>query len=101
MTSKKAQGGRASSLPYLIGANRLLTGLKSVRRVQYTAVGDHTTLMARGETEIELKSNGKCAIRTVTKWPQTAEIKLNAEKTQLISLGQNRIKELEINGEVY
>ena len=53
--------------------------------------------MAHGETEIELKSNGKCAIRTVTEWAQTAEIKLNAERTQLISLGQNGIKELEIN----
>ena len=77
-----------------------MLGLKSVREVQATAFADDTTLVAHGETEKELQSNVKSAIRTVTEWAQIAEIKLNAEKTQLISLGRNRTKQLEINGKI-
>ena len=92
------QGGRASPLLYRIGANSLLAGLNSLNGVRATAFADDTAIVATGDNERELRSNVKGAIRTITEWAKAAEIQLNSEKTETISIGRTKIERIEVGG---
>ena len=90
------QGGRASPLLYRIGANDLLTGLNAVKNTRPTAYADDTAIVTSGNSEEELKTNVKAAMRAVSEWAGRAEIKLNTSKTEIISIGRCRVSSLQI-----
>ena len=92
------QGGRASPLLYRIGSNDLLTKLNQVKGICATAYADDTAIVASGDTKQELESNVRAAIAAVSDWAKTAEIKLNTDKTEIISVGRTAIKKLEVGG---
>ena len=98
LTSERGtpQGGRASPLLYRIGANRLLTELNQIKSVRTTAFADDTALVASGDSENELKANVKTAINVVQEWARAAEIKLNADKTGVMTIGRKAIRKMEI-----
>lgn len=90
------QGGRASPLLYRIGSNDQLTKLNAVNGIRTTSFADGTAIVMSGDTARELESKVRAAIGAVSDWARTAEIKLNPDKTEIISIGRTKISELKV-----
>ena len=73
---------------------------RGTQSIKATAFADYTAIVTRGKTEDELRTNIRAAINTVLSWAEMAEIKLNADKTEVISAGQKEIAEVEIGERV-
>ena len=93
------QGGRASPLLYRIGANNLLTKLKAIDGIQATAFADDTAIVVGAESEGELQAKVSAAMNAVAEWARTAEIRVNEDKTEIISIGRSTVKRLRIGAD--
>jgi retron-type reverse transcriptase len=97
-TKGTPQGGRASPLLWRIGLNNLLDKLEKENRVKATAFADDLVVVIyeNGKKEFDKKVN--VIIGLIYEWGNESEVKLNAEKTIMISIGRKEITEIEVDG---
>lgn len=90
------QGGCASPLLWRIGTNELADKLSKQNRARSSQFADGIAMVVHGSNEIEFKSSLDQAVRVVREWCDRAERKLNASKTEAMSIGKKRIENVQI-----
>lgn len=91
------QGARCSPLLWRIGLNKLLIDLGEIENLKVTAFADDLLLIVKSNNEEDLLNQLRKTMIIVNRWCRSAEIKLNASKTEIISIGKRKIEEIKIN----
>ena len=91
------QGGCASPLLFRIGTNDLHQKINRISGVKSTAYADDTSLIITADNEHSLKQKVDEVMHVIASWSGRAEIQLNKEKTEIMSIGKNKIKSVQID----
>ena len=86
------QGGCMSPLLWRIGMNKLLNELDKFKKTNNTAFADDLITLVSTNSEKELEECMNQTYAIVNRWCECAELKININKTQLMLLGNKKLK---------
>ena len=85
-----------SPLLWRIGSNSLLTKLDQIKQTRTAAFADDVNIIIYSNDESEFRRRVNLAYETVSRWCARAEITLNTGKTEAMSIGKKKIRQITI-----